>query len=229
MIKAIIVDDEKPSAQLLQRILQRYYPGIKVLASARSRAEAIAGISEKKPDILFLDVELAGKDGFSLLSGISDEELKVILISGYHASDLHSEDSRIVAILEKPLVLKELRVALEASGLDFREEVKGLVLKQDQQSQRYLYEDIEFIEAQRAYALLHLDGGRQKIASQALREFEKKVPDYFFRIHKSYLVNGKKVLSVEPGRGGKVRLQGGQDLPIAYRRKAAFIEFLKEL
>lgn len=89
------------------------------------------------------------------------------------------------------------------------------------------YEEISYLEAGGNYVTIYLNNGGQHISSKSLYQLEARLsPSIFFRVHKSYLINCDQVVGYEGGRGGQVFLKGGVELPIAFRRKSAFTQFL---
>lgn len=228
MPKAVIIDDEAPSVRLLSLILARFYPEINIIGTAHKPEMGRELLQKTSPDLLFLDVELSGPDGFSLLQSVPDLECTVILISGFHAADLPRTDPRIHAVLEKPLAVHELKRVLNDLGLNENKELEGLTLTQNSGSELIRFEEVAWIEAQRSYARIHFRDGSKKLVSRPLSEFEKVAPSYFFRIHRSCMVNAKEVAELDKGRGGMIRLRDGTELTIAYRRKAAFRELIEK-
>lgn len=89
------------------------------------------------------------------------------------------------------------------------------------------YDEIRYLEAGGNYVTIFLNNGDQHLSTKSLYQLEAQLsPSTFFRIHKSYLINCDQVVGYEAGRGGQVFLKGGLGLPIAFRRKSAFTQFL---
>lgn len=115
-----------------------------------------------------------------------------------------------------------------ATGLRFDLEQRQLVLPTGQGYRVIQMGQIHYIEANGSYVLLHLEGEKQHVLSQSLTAMEEMLPaETFFRIHKSFLLNCEMVEGYESGRGGKIFLREGRHVPVAVRRKAAFIQKMK--
>src|ERR1044072_1761835 len=84
MIKAMIVDDEQGSIDLMQWLLQQYCPGVSAIRFARSAAEAIPVITSFQPDILFLDIQMPHQSGFDLLTTIDKWNFEVIFTTAFN-------------------------------------------------------------------------------------------------------------------------------------------------
>lgn len=114
-------------------------------------------------------------------------------------------------------------------GLQFNLEQQQLVLPSGQGYKVVKLREVQYVEANGSYVVLHLQGGKQHVLSQSLTAMEELLPkELFFRIHKSFLLNCEMVEGYESGRGGKIFLRDGGEVPIAVRRKAAFIKELKK-
>ena len=84
MIRAIIIDDEEKSRKLLNNLIDTYCQGIKVVGMAESAESGIKAIDEYKPDLVFLDIVMPGKDGFQMLEEITDKNFEVIFTTAYN-------------------------------------------------------------------------------------------------------------------------------------------------
>ena len=114
-------------------------------------------------------------------------------------------------------------------GLRFNLEQRQLVLPAGQGYKVVKLGQIHYLEANGSYVVLHLEGGKQHVISQSLTALEEMLPEeFFFRIHKSFLLNCEVVEGYESGRGGNIFLRDGSQVPIAVRRKAAFIQKMKK-
>jgi len=247
MIKAIIIEDEANSRALLLQMLEEYCEGIVIEGMAVDVPSGIGLIKEIKPDVVFLDVEMPGGTGFDVLKAFENIDFKVVFVTGYDHYAIKAIKFAALDYLLKPVNLEELRSAVEkikvaipsyGKRLDFiknemeksPDEVNKIVITDNKNHQVVKFEDVVFIEAERTYATFHLIDDQKVVAANPLNFFEEILPaSIFFRIHKSYLINCHKVTKLDVGRGGPVHLYGGAQLPVAYRRKVAFVSFLEKI
>jgi len=244
MIKALVIDDEPHSRELLATMLSDYCEGVQVVGTAEDVPAGIAAIQAETPDMVFLDIEMPGGDGLAVLEAFPNPEFQVIFVTGYSPQFLRQLDLAALAHIQKPVDLVELRATIQQSGLlpptdpmqlshlgsEDAEEHPTLILPSGKGYERIAVDEILYLEAHRAYAVFHLQDGGERLASHPLSHYEKLLPEeLFFRIHKSFLVNCAEVKGYENGRGGNVFLKNGIEIPIAVRRKPGFIQFMRNL
>ena len=245
MVKAVIIDDELNSRELLQNMLENYCSGVQVEGVAVDVGTGIELIRQAQPDLVFLDVEMPGGDGFAVLEAFPEPDFKVVFVTGFDPRAYRSYELAALAWVQKPVDLNELQEAVERSGLmpatsqtqlevarNVREESTApgeLILPSGGGYERIEFGDVAYLEAHRSYAAFHLVNGEEKLASFPLSHYEKLLPkNLYFRVHKSYLINVKMVKGFQSGRGGNLTLKNGVVLPIATRRKADFVRFMKQ-
>lgn len=245
MIKAVIIEDELNSQELLKTILEEYCENIKVLGVTESVDSGIALLKEVSPDVVFLDVEIEGGTGFDVLNAFEKPSFKIIFVTGYNHYAIKAIKHSALDYILKPINLGEIKAAIskisseelgQEDKINFLNEnlskdpddIDQVVISDTKGHNIVKYDEILFLEADRSYITFFLGNKRKHISSNPLTFYESILPDaIFYRIHKSYLVNLKKVLNVHSGRGGLVELVDGFTLPIAYRRKADFLKRLK--
>ena len=111
-LRTIIVDDEELARQLLREYLQSAQGGIEIVAECANGFEAVKAISEHKPDLVFLDVQMPKLDGFEVLELI-DREVAVIFVTAYDQYAMRAFDAHAVDYLLKPFSLERFEKALE--------------------------------------------------------------------------------------------------------------------
>ena len=113
MIKAMIVDDEQSSIDLLQWLIGQYCPDITAIKTARSVQEAIPSIQSFKPDGRFLDIQMPHQSGFDLLTTIDNWNFEVIFTTAYNEFAIQAIRFSALDYLLKPVDESELRKAVE--------------------------------------------------------------------------------------------------------------------
>lgn len=244
-LRAIIIDDEPDSISLTQFILNDV-EDVTVVATCLSVDEAIDQITQHRPDLLFLDIEMPERDGFDLLSQFTQPEFKVVFVSSYGHYALRAIKYSAVDYILKPVQKSELEQAIEKVRLSstwfdqrishLKELNKGkanyekVILSSQKGFQTTHLSEIISIESKPGnYALFTLADGSYTLATKALNHYEELFAGaLFFRIHRSFIVNLGHVKEFEAA-STTVVLSNGVRLEVAHRRKAAFNNAFKKL
>lgn len=245
MIRAVIIEDEQNSRELLRSAICTFTEGMQIIGEAADVVSGIATINDLNPDVIFLDIELPDGKGFDVLDKISISNYKVIFVTAYDDYAIKAIRYAAFDYLLKPLNFQNLKNAISrlATKPDITQvnfEVLQESLNGESKSNKKLMipnhngytmielEKIIAVVAEGSYVFFNLDDGSRHLAAHSLSYYEELLPDQkFYRIHKSHIVNFTKVKSVEPGRTGCVYLENGFTMEIAARRKSAFLAFLK--
>ncbi len=247
MIKAVIIEDEIYSRKLLQKMLEEHCSGVAVLGTAQDVTAGIKLIKQTNPEVIFLDVEMPGGTGFDILNAFENPTFKIVFVTGYDHYAIKAIKYSAIDYLLKPINLLELKKTIQKlkknpvnqqENIRFLNEtiqrkadvVERIILSDHKKHIIVQIEDILFIEAEGTYVTFHLKGAKKFTAINPLSYYEDVLTETkFFRVHKSFLINSDKVLKLETGRGGVVHLDEGIQLPVAVRRKSAFVKFLGEI
>src|SRR5688572_3723591 len=111
MLKAVIVEDEDISREILAGYLQRYCPDVEVAAKAGSVKSGIEAIHKHKPDILFLDVEMPKGNGFDLLEQVGDIQFETVFVTAYGNYAIKALNYSAAYYILKPVSIDELVAA----------------------------------------------------------------------------------------------------------------------
>lgn len=227
MIKAVIVDDEKPSREVLSNYLKDYCSDVEVVATAGSVKSAVKIIKKQKPDLLFLDIELGDGKGFDLLEVFKNPGFKVIFITAYSEYAVRAFRLSAVDYLLKPVKIDELREAVEkvknVNGNSFSQEnikalmnnltgtktsVSAIVVSHIKGFDVLKTSEIIMCRADGYCTNFHLTGGRKVVSSKNLKQYEDLLSDQnFLRVHHSFIVNLSHVCSYT--RQGEIVLTEG--------------------
>ena len=226
MIGAVIVDDE-PLARANILNLLRTDPEISVLGECGSGPEAVKVVRELKPSLLFLDVQMPGCDGFSVLESLgADVPPAVVFVTAYDQYALKAFEAEALDYLLKPYAnARFFRVLSRA---------KASLTLENRRSERIMIrsagrisflraEEIDWIEAADYYSSLHV-GARTHLLRRSMAELDRDLePNHFCRIHRSTIVNLSRVrdLRLEPGGEYEVVLRDNTTLKVSrgYREK----------
>ena len=232
-LKTIIVDDEELARQLLREYLQSS-PGIEIVAECANGFEAVKAISERKPDLVFLDVQMPKLDGFEVLELI-DREIAVIFVTAYDQYAMKAFDAHAVDYLLKPFSLDRLGKALQRARQRLGEKMPlpaelarearppqqqhlhRIVVKDGSRVHIIPMEALDYAEAQDDYVSLHSQK-KSYLKQQTISSLESSLdPQRFVRIHRSIIVNLERVAKIEPyAKDSRVAvLSDGTQLPVS--------------
>jgi two-component system LytT family response regulator len=250
-IRAIIADDE-PLARRGIRQLLGPHRDIAVVAEARNGRETVRALRALKPDLLFLDVQMPGLNGFGVLREIGAKFMPaVIFVTAYDEFAVRAFDAHALDYLVKPLeearfveALERMRERLRsAKAVDLSRKLAALLAtrEKDRAQQRIVVptargdlvidaDEINWIEADDYYAAIHARQGRHLIR-ESLTSLEQRLDSTrFVRPHRSAIVNIDRVRELR-SQGGETSLvlRNGVRVPVSRRRRARVIGILRRL
>ena len=229
----LIVDDEKLARELLREYLEGF-PEIEIIGESAKGNEAVELINKMKPDILFLDVQMPGMNGFDVLEEI-DHEPYVIFTTAYDQYAIKAFEKNAVDYLLKPLDEERFRSAVNRS-LKRKTAEKGSVeellrsIKSDsrnfethifvQKSEKLFnlpVEEIVYLEASGDYTIITTRND-QFVSSSGIGKLEEIMdPDAFIRVHRSTIININYLKEIERHFNGGmiVKMQSGKSFPVS--------------
>lgn len=253
-IRALIVDDE-PLARRTIRELLRDDPEVNVVGECGGGREAVESIRGQPPDLLFLDIQMPGMDGFDVLSHIELERIPaIIFVTAYDAYALKAFEVHALDYLLKPFTDDRFREALSRakSQVELREvrgladslraflrgrapaapETKGFMTRfMVKAGGRVTFVracEVDWIEADNYYIKLHV-GGRSHLLRLSMKELEDSLdPKSFWRIHRSAIINLERVKELRQMPGGEyvAVLKDGTELKLSRRSRERLQELL---
>jgi two-component system, LytTR family, response regulator len=243
-MRVIVVDDEELARALLRELLAAY-EDIEIVAECGNGFEAVKAVTEKKPDLLLLDVQMPKLDGFDVLELIG-ADVPVIFTTAFDQYAIKAFQVHAVDYLLKPFGAERLAEALvrARSRIMSRETLPAKALVSEARAarsplERILIRDkadvhvipvakIDYFEAQDDYVSLKV-GDRTLLKEQTLAELEQLLdPNRFVRIHRRYLLNVARLAKIEQSvTDSRVAiLQDGTELPISRLGYAKLREIL---
>lgn len=246
-IKAILVDDEKHGRENLAGILQEHCKNVELLGEANSVDSAISLIHSCNPDLVFLDIEMPGKNGFQLLEHFHDFRFEVIFVTAYGNYAIKAIRFSAADYILKPINYHELKAAVEKVFSRIQQKQENLRMKQlvynlskpaDPRIGLPTGDRIEFIEVQKIircqgeanYTHIYFEENKHLLVAKTLVEFEDLLKEYsFVRIHKTHLVNLKHVIAYVKTDGGALQLSNNDFVAVSRRRKDEVLKQLKTI
>ncbi|TND08791.1 MAG: two-component system, LytT family, response regulator [Bacteroidetes bacterium] len=247
-IRSILVEDEFKVRQVLVDLLGRFCPEVKVLAEASNIDEATEQIERLKPDLVFLDIEMPGGNGFELLARFRNPDFKTIFVTSYGHYAIRAIRFSALDYLLKPVMIEDLQQAVERArarisapeqkqqyellteNLAEKKTPAKLMLNNKSKLEYIETKDITYLEGDGNYTNIHLSGGRRHCLSRTLREFEEMLCEAgsdFVRIHKGYIVNMLYVKHIERGERFALLLKDDTRLEVSRRKKPELLERLQ--
>ena len=244
ILRAIIVDDEELARSVVRELLRPHLE-IQVVAECVNGFEAVKAVSEYKPDLLFLDVQMPKLTGFDVLELIGTE-MAVIFVTAYDEFAMKAFEVHAVDYLLKPVGKERLEAALEQAKARLGEkmpapaELSAAARAPGQYAERLVVKDgtkvtliplakLDYAEAQDDYVALASEG-KKHLKQQTIASLEASLdPKQFVRIHRSYVVNLERVARIEPyGKDSRLAiLSTGARLPVSrtgYARLKALLD-----
>ena len=219
-IRTVIVDDEPLARASLVALLSRD-PEIVVMAECGSGSDAVEAVRALRPDLLLLDVQMPGCDGFDVLEQLGAAAPKaVIFVTAYDQYALKAFDAEALDYLLKPFDDARFVRALERAKAIVRgrkSPERRMIVKSAGRVTILKVGEIEWIEAADYYACLHV-GGRSHLLRRSLTELEDELDaETFCRIHRSAIVNLECVREVRTDANGEheVVLRDGTNLRLS--------------
>lgn len=216
-MRALIVDDE-PLARQGVALRLRKFKDVEIVGESGSGPSAVKRILELAPDIVFLDVQMPGMDGFEVLKALPTENMPgVIFLTAYEEHALRAFDVHALDYLLKPVDDERFDRAVERARqlgdsqrrLRLTERVLGMLWQNSTYVSRFpvrigsriqlvFTEDIEWIQGAGNYAELH-GAGRCHLLRETLNSLEHKLnPTEFLRIHRSRIVRVRCIRDLQP-------------------------------
>ncbi|WNO61534.1 LytTR family DNA-binding domain-containing protein [Rheinheimera sp. MMS21-TC3] len=225
-MKVVLIDDSRLARVELKNQLQ-LCEGINIVGEAENVKQAINVIVTSQPDLLLLDIDMPGGNGFSLLEQLDavGKLPHVIFVTAFDQYALKSFDYQPKDYLLKPVTLERLKLALAKVpdiGLQAKMTLHSQVfLKDGERCYFVTLSDIFAFEAQGNYTKVHFKGGRPMIY-RTLAGLEQKLPaEIFFRANRSWIINTQYISAIEPTISGGFEVNLQKDLQVEISRRQA--------
>lgn len=239
MLKAVIVEDEAISREILAGYINRYCPDVELLAEADNIKAGIAAIHKHKPDIVFLDVEMPKGNGFDLLEQVGEVNFETVFVTAYGNYAMKALNYSAAYYILKPVSIDELVAAVSKIKQQRQKEKipvqTKILLENIQVSQQQNFKivlplldgfevvqvkDIVHCEANDNFTDFFLLGKPKKMICRTLKFYEDLLGDSgFMRVHKSHLINLDHIIKYTKGKGGQVTMADGSVIDVSPNKK----------
>ena len=223
-MKILLVEDEARIARRLERMTRDFFgPRLETLTICESLATALHALETAAPDLLLLDLNLNGQDGFDLLKSVAASAFHTIIISAYTDKAIIAFAHGVLDFVPKPFTEERLTQAfarLTTPLANLENALQFLAVKKQGNLMLIDIKDLRYIKGAGIYTELHLLNGKKELHDKSLEKLAQLLPASFERIHKSYIVSlaqAEKII-VQEGSSYQLLLKNGGLLPIGRSR-----------
>ena len=245
----VIIDDEAEQRLWMKKNLDAHNPELLYAGEAGTIDEAVQLIQSKKPDLVFLDIQIPPGTGFDIIKQCDGYRFDIIFATSFEQYAIHAIKVAAIDYLLKPFTPEDLSAAIDRFFVKRSQphsmgHIEALLanLKQERSdrgriaipsSKGFVFLDSSQIircAADNNYTICHLNNGQQIVVSRTLGDFEDLLSPYgFFRIHASHLINLEYVSEYIRGDAGQIRMRDNSVVDLSRRRKEEFLSRIGKL
>jgi len=234
--RAIVVDDERLARRRLRRLLKES-GSVRVVEECANGAQAVEALGDTDADVVFLDVQMPGLDGFDVIETVGVAAMPpIVFVTAYEEYAVRAFETNALDYLLKPIEASRLQRALarlERPDAELERRLEALLRERcPEASARFVVkeanrivivpvDDVDCIRSEGNYVRLHV-GDRSYLLRETMDRLESTLDERFVRIHRSAIARVDRVREIVPLRGGEgdVILAGGQCLPVSRRYRS---------
>lgn len=243
--KILVADDEQPARKKVISFLKEYQKSVSII-EAENGKEAIDKIKSEKPDLVLLDIQMPGFDGFAVIQNVGTDVMPpVVFITAFDQYAINAFEVNAIDYLLKPFDKERFKKSFDRAltQISSRKKLKDnlkLLVNEIKKEKKYLdriivnigtkyffinVNEIIYISAEEKYIQLHTDKGKFLIRETMKKTEESLDPQKFARIHRSYIVNIEQIKEMQPWSHGDyvVILKNGEKLQMSRRFKNRLI------
>lgn len=223
-MRLLLVEDEPPIARRLEKMVRELIgERLAKLQVVETLLAAERFLEVDAIDLLLLDLNLHGASGFALLEKAVAGSFHTIIVSANTDQALRAFEHGVLDFVPKPVTLERLRLALgRVSDLRSRSEFAARTLAVQKHGRIVLVpvDDVHYVKGAGPYSELVLAGGKKELHGKSIEKLLAVLPPHFERVHKSYIVDMRRVKTFHVGEGGhyEAELNTGECLPIGRER-----------
>jgi two-component system LytT family response regulator len=249
MVRVVIIDDEKHCCDNLQWLLKEYCRDVGVVAVSHSAQDGLQQIRRLQPQLVFLDVEMQGTNGFEMLEQLPEINFDIIFTTAFNQYAIRAIRFGALDFLLKPVDKDELREAVAKSVSRPRHDsikqlaallshvkhnnppaVQKIALPTLHGFELVPVGNILLCESSSNYTDIRLSDGQHFLISRTLKEIEELLDGPpFFRVHNSFLVNLDYAIRYIKGEGGSLVLKNNTPVPVSHSKKEELLKLITNL
>lgn len=242
VLKTVIIDDEPGCVSYLSLLLTELCPELKIVATGNSNTDLLTIINEFDFDLAFLDIQLVSENIFDIADSLENQKFKIVFVTAFDSYALQAIKIEAIDYILKPLQQEEIlncyQRILKAYNMahqshEIKPEETKILVRQGEKCLFIPQIDVLYLKAKGSYTdLVYNSGGDIKTVtiSKPLGVLEEEYGNkLFYRIHKSFLINIKKVSNVIKTDVYNIKMINHEMIPVAQRRVREFLSFIREL
>ncbi len=246
-IKTILIDDEESSRNVIKALLKKFCPEINIIAEAENVKDAYKLINDKQPSLIFLDIQMPGGNGFTLLKKFDKVDFDVIFVTSFDQYAINAIKYSALDYLLKPIEVDDLKQAVKRAverqkerGSSVADVVKLLIENETAKEKQIAIHsgskvrivklnEIACVEADSQYTNLYLSGGEKINSTKTLKEFEELLCEakQFIRVNRSCVVNTIAILTYTKAEPFIITLNNGREYEMSRRKKVEVLALLR--
>ncbi|MEO0896682.1 MAG: LytTR family DNA-binding domain-containing protein [Bacteroidota bacterium] len=220
-LKTVIIDDEEIDVLNLESNLNKYCPGVEIIGTCLSEIEAARTITEKRPDLVFLNAHLGQDNGFDILARVQHIPFHLIITADHYKFGFQAIRANAIGYLRRPYNQKDLQESVRKvirMQSDFMMKSNRIAVPVTDGYKFVSYEEILYVNGSNQRSIFHLFNGQQIDSPRVLKRIDYSLKTYgFYRIHKRHLVNLQYVENYSRTDGGYVIMSNGERLPVSQK------------
>lgn len=249
MIRAIIIEDEPRGRNALVKMLEAFQHKVELVGTAENASTGRQLISELKPALVFLDIEMPHQNGFDMLADIPVRDFEIVFTTAYDQYAIKAFKFSATDYLLKPFEHDELEEAINkvetrirnrqgSAGIDvLLQNIRQLSSRENKialpTSDGLIFVETRNIircESDANYTRFFIEQSKPILVSKTLKEFEEMLEEYdFVRVHHSHLINTRHIKRYIKGEGGIAVMSDNSEVEISRRKKESFLNKLKQV
>jgi len=246
MIRAVIIDDSAEARRSLSDDLSRLCPQVTLEGEADSVSSGVELLKKKRPELVFLDIQLGDGTGFDILEQLGKTSAHVIFTTGLDSHGIRAIKFSALDYLLKPVDPDELSAAVKkleekksenpaleslqllAENLkQSKADSKRIALNSADRVHVVNVADIIRCTSERNYTIFFLRGGKQIVVTRTLKEYEELLePSGFVRVHHSHLISLEHLREFVKADGGYALMSDNSHVPVSVRKREELMKAL---
>lgn len=239
MYRIVVIDDENDAIDVVAKTLKFLTSvPVKIVGSANDLEEGVGVIRKTKPDIVLLDIEMPGRNGLGIYDFFPEPDFKVIFVTAFNKYALEALKKSASEYLLKPISIIDLKEALLKTIRQIEKEQhheaitdkigdlsalqvtgKNIILDVEEGFIIENTNNIEYCFANQSYSTIVTLAKKEIVVTRSLKQLEELISDpFFYRTHKSYLVNVHYIKKFVKGIESYVLLKSGTRIPVSSRK-----------
>lgn len=245
--RALIIDDVENSRITLADDLKQYCPQIDVVGQADSVRTALEAIRERKPDVIFLDIQMGDGTGFDVLTNLKEINFQIIFTTALDSHGIKAIKFSALDYLLKPIdpddlikavtkleqtnrkesITDSITLLLENMRSNKSPDNKRIALHSLEKVHLVAVGDIIRCESQGSYTIFFLQNKEQIVASKNMKEFEEMLEGHsFIRVHHSHLINFAYLKEYVKKDGGYAIMTDKSEVPVSFRKRNTLLDII---